>query len=226
MNRFRAAGIVSALTAAFFVSACGGRAANPVTQRQAVDQQVTCRNLADQKKFNETRIADLEDERVDNRIRTLARVPGALIGSPIAAVALADTSRAVYLEIEALEQRNLEIERQRAARDCDAPGATPVAARPVFENRVDLGDSNYGALEPPAAEAADPTASDPTASDPTAAAPTASVPDAAPPSDPARKSPETDASSALDDAPAADTLAAGPSTPTSAPAVADGSTVE
>ncbi|MEL6317766.1 MAG: hypothetical protein AAFR16_09045, partial [Pseudomonadota bacterium] len=118
MTSWTALGTAAGLTAALFLAGCGGRAANPVQEKRALDTQASCSNLEDQKSFNTQRIADLRDERVENRKRSLSRLPGAIIGNPISAIALADTSRAIYTEIEALEKRNIEIDRQYASRSC------------------------------------------------------------------------------------------------------------
>lgn len=197
-------GTIAGLTCALFLAGCGGRAANPVVTSQALDQRLDCDNLRNQKAFNVKRIEDLEDERVANRTRSLARVPGAIVGNPISAIALADTSRAIYVEIDALEARNQEIDRQLASAECAAP-ATPAPA--PIEARAPIDDSgvDYGAVSGGAAAATDaaPTGSAPASAESAAAdavyraAPVADVVD---PSSPAEPAAAPVAAAAVDDA--------------------------
>lgn len=116
---------VAAAALVLTLSACGGRKAEPLPLQTALDPQFDCVQLAAQRAFLVRRIADLEDERDFNRARTLSRVPGALIGSPISAILLADPSIAIYREIDAAEARDDELERLQEARGClvQAPGA-------------------------------------------------------------------------------------------------------
>lgn len=105
--------------------ACGGRSANPVSATSNLDGIRECEHLEEEKTANLRRIEDLEDERRDNRVRSATRIPGALIGSPISAIVLADPSLAVYQEIAAFEKRNLRLEELLAEKNC---GAAPTPA--------------------------------------------------------------------------------------------------
>lgn len=121
----------SALGAALLVAGCGGRAANPVSESSAFDLKLSCAHLDAEAEANSRRIDDLRDERNTNRLRNLTRVPGALIGNPLSALALADTSRAIYVEIDALEARNERLEELKQEKRCgeqdgDGFGATLV----------------------------------------------------------------------------------------------------
>ncbi len=121
----RAARAAILAAAALSVSACGGRKAEPLPIRTDLDPQFNCAQLAAQRSFLVRRIAELEDERNFNRARTLSRLPGAIIGSPISAILLADPSIAVYREIDAAGARDQELERLQEEKGCfvEAPGA-------------------------------------------------------------------------------------------------------
>lgn len=111
------------------LAACGGRTSNPVSERSELDQLFTCAHLEAETSANALRISDLRDERATNRLRNLTRVPGALLGNPLSALALADPSIAVYREIEALERRNAWITAMSQERNC-LDQAQPVIAAP------------------------------------------------------------------------------------------------
>lgn len=132
-KRRSAARAAATLAAAVVLSGCGGRASDPLPLRTDLDPQLDCVQLTAQRSFLVQRIADLEDERADNRARTLSRVPGALIGSPVTAILLADPSIAVYREIDAAEKRDAELARLQSERGCDvaAPGAPEEEAEPL-----------------------------------------------------------------------------------------------
>ncbi|MEL6977391.1 MAG: hypothetical protein AAGM38_01775 [Pseudomonadota bacterium] len=129
----------AALTAVLGLSACGGRVADPVAQRSDLDSRLNCAHLGAEKAANLRRMEDLRDERVDNRIRSVARVPGAIIGNPLSAIALADPSLAIYEEIDALEARNARIDELIAEKNC---GAAPTDARSAAAAPLDPVDAS------------------------------------------------------------------------------------
>lgn len=121
------------------LSACGGRSSDPVSSVNPLDQLFTCDHLTAEIAANTLRMEDLRDERVANRLRNLTRVPGAFFGNPLTALALADTSLAIYREIDALERRNDQVAEMRRDKQCDSggrtlialPGVTPTPAAPA-----------------------------------------------------------------------------------------------
>lgn len=135
----KSAGALVLLAMVLVVAACGGRRAEPIPVRTDLDPQFNCAQLTAQRSFLVRRIAELEDERNFNRARTLSRLPGALIGSPISAIVLADPSVAIYQEIEAAEERDVELARLQEERGCnvEAPGAPEEPAAPITPFGVD-----------------------------------------------------------------------------------------
>lgn len=115
------------LGSALLLAACGGRAADPVLNQSPFDMRLSCAHVAAERAANVRRIEDLRDERNFNRVRNLTRVPGAILGNPLTALALVDTSRAVYVEIDALEKRNGQLDRLEVEKAC---GVQAVAAAP------------------------------------------------------------------------------------------------
>lgn len=107
------------------VAACGGRSAQPVASVQDVDVQLTCSHIDAELAANAARADDLRGERNDNRVRSLSRVPGAIVGSPITAIVLADPSIAIYRELNALSVRNSRLQALQLERGC-TPGAPVV----------------------------------------------------------------------------------------------------
>lgn len=116
------------------VAACGGRSAQPVASVQDVDVQLTCSHIDAELAANAARADDLRGERNDNRVRSLSRVPGAIVGSPITAIVLADPSIAIYRELNALSVRNSRLQALQLERGCTpgapvvVPAAPPAAA--------------------------------------------------------------------------------------------------
>lgn len=119
---------LASLGAVALLAACGGRSATPVQQTSALDQLFTCAHLDAEIAANTLRMEDLRDERVANRLRNLTRVPGALFGNPLSALALADPSLAIYREIDALEKRNTHVSEMRVEKDCDGGGSDTLIA--------------------------------------------------------------------------------------------------
>lgn len=145
------------------VAACGGRPAQPVAAVRQIDVALTCEHISAEQKANEARAADLRDERVDNRIRTLSRLPGAIIGNPFTAIALADPSIAIYRELNALETRNDRLTAMRTERACDAPAedaATIVAEASGAGGDIGPALPEEAVIETAAADAADPAIAD------------------------------------------------------------------
>ena len=102
------------------LAACGGRATQLPPTTTELDPKLDCRQVVAEQNFIRKRIKDLEDERRQNTVRTLSRVPGALIGSPLSAIALADPSVAIYREIDAWNARNRQLIRLYTEKDCGA----------------------------------------------------------------------------------------------------------
>lgn len=127
----RAVMVTAALAGLGALAGCGGRSTSAVDTTTALDQLFTCDHLDAEYAANIRRMEDLEDERVANRLRNLTRVPGALIGNPLSALALTDLSVAIYREINALERRNARVQEIRYEKDCDGHGDTLIAAPPV-----------------------------------------------------------------------------------------------
>ena len=119
------------------VAGCGGRPANPTATNSALDARLNCAHLAAEKEANLRRLEDLDDERDANRVRSLTRLPGALIGNPLSAIVLADPSIAIYQEEAALEKRNARIDALIAEKTCDAkPADVRVAAVTPLDETV------------------------------------------------------------------------------------------
>ena len=110
------------------LAACGGRPSQPVPERTALDDQLSCSHVISEKRKLKARIKDLQDERNENRKRSLARVPGAVVsGNPFSAIFFADPSVAIYKEINAAKRRNRVLDQLLRQKGCIAP-AEPVAA--------------------------------------------------------------------------------------------------
>lgn len=120
---------IAALAAAAMVAACGGRAAQPVAPVATIDAALSCAHIEAELRANAARADDLRGERNTNRLRSLSRVPGALIGNPISAIALADPSIAIYRELGALQLRNTRLGALALERGCGA--AAPAGPRSV-----------------------------------------------------------------------------------------------
>ncbi|MCI4664201.1 MAG: hypothetical protein MRY74_05720 [Neomegalonema sp.] len=121
----RSIGGLVAVAAIVATAGCGGRAAAPVSLETALDAKLDCSQIAAERAFNAKRIEDLEDERNRNRVRSLSRVPGALIGNPLSAIALADLSVAIYREIAALRARDKRLIALEKEKSCGVKTATP-----------------------------------------------------------------------------------------------------
>lgn len=109
-----AAVLVLAATAA----GCGGRVANPVSREGNFDIRLSCAHIRAERIANDRRIEDLRDERVDNRVRNLTKIPSVIFGNPFTALALVDTSRAIYVEIGAIEERNHRLDELGTEKNC------------------------------------------------------------------------------------------------------------
>ncbi|MEO1293390.1 MAG: hypothetical protein AAFV62_11245 [Pseudomonadota bacterium] len=154
------------VAAVALLTGCGGRAADPVASDNALDFRLTCAHLTAERAANLHRIEDLRDERVDNRIRTATRVPGAIFGNPLSALALADTSRAIYVEIDALQTRNDRIDVLAAEKQCDlAPVPITQAVKVAIPEELadEQSFESYGALVVPADPVQPPPDEEPTA---------------------------------------------------------------
>lgn len=101
-------------------AACGGRATQEVAVDRPLDDRLSCVHIDAERRANVDRIADLEEEREANRLRSLTRAPGAVLGNPLTAIALADPSVAIYREIEGLELRNGRLDELAVERGCTA----------------------------------------------------------------------------------------------------------
>ncbi len=158
--------------ALLILAGCGGRSASVVSEINQLDQLFSCQHLTAEVSANTLRMEDLRDERVTNRLRNLTRVPGAFIGNPLSALALADTSLAIYREIDALERRNENVARMRQEKNCDGggqntlialPGLTAPPAEPEDAAVADTtGATKSNGLASLKTPPADPVASDPT----------------------------------------------------------------
>lgn len=104
------------------LAACGGRPSRPVPERTALDDQLSCSHIISEKRRLKARIKDLQDERNENRKRSLARVPGAVVsGNPFSAIFFADPSVAIYKEINAAKRRNRVLDQLLRQKGCIAP---------------------------------------------------------------------------------------------------------
>lgn len=156
-NRRRALGrwgrrlsAVSAAALCLALAGCGGRTANPTATANTLDTRLSCAHLSAEKAANLRRLEDLDDERDENRIRSLTRVPGAIIGNPISAIVLADPSLAIYEEEAAIERRNARIDALTAEKACGAAPADSrqAAVTPIDDAAFDLYAAQYEAVTP------------------------------------------------------------------------------
>lgn len=127
------------------LAACGGRTGNPVAAQSQLDGRLSCAHLGAERKANLRQMEDLRDERVDNRVRSVSRLPGALIsGNPLSLIALADPSTAIYDELAALERRNERIDALLAEKRCGAAPSDPrIAAVTPLDESADLYAAQY-----------------------------------------------------------------------------------
>lgn len=134
----------TALTAG--LAGCGGRTSHPVTAQSQLDARLSCAHLGAEEEANMRQIEDLRDERVENRIRSASRIPGALLsGNPFSLIFLADPSTAIYDEISALERRNQRIEQLVFDKKCgETPPSDPrIAAVTPIEDASALYEAQY-----------------------------------------------------------------------------------
>lgn len=119
--------IFCAAAAALVVAGCGGRSGAPVTPTNELDVALSCAHIEAELAANAARAEDLRAERDRNRLRSVARVPGAVLsGNPLSTVALADPSLAVYRELHALTLRDTRLRSLAIERGCaGAPQAGP-----------------------------------------------------------------------------------------------------
>lgn len=116
------------------LAACGGRRAHPVALERETDALLTCSMLAAERSANLRRIEDLKGERVANTVRTLSRVPGAILTGPASAIIFADPSIAIFREIAALQRRNERLVSLSDGRGCvDASDKPELAEAAVGE---------------------------------------------------------------------------------------------
>ena len=113
------------------LAACGGRPSNPVSERTDLDGQLSCTHVIAEKRALKKRVADLRDERNTNRVRSIGRVPGALIsGNPFSAIFFADPSVAIYKEIAAADRRQRVLDQLLAEKGCIETRAASAAPSP------------------------------------------------------------------------------------------------
>ena len=118
----RISGMGAAVVLCAALSACGGRVANPVPERTALDAELSCRHVIAEKRKLKKRVADLRHERKANRRRSLTRVPGAVVsGNPFSAIFFADPSVAIYKEINAAGRRQRVLDQLLREKGCIAP---------------------------------------------------------------------------------------------------------
>lgn len=96
--------------AATLTAACGGRTANPVPEKRAIDASLSCDHLAAEAEVNEARLADLAGE-VDAKHE---RNAGMLLVSPL----FLDLSDAEKREADALKARNRHLASELERREC------------------------------------------------------------------------------------------------------------
>lgn len=92
------------------LAACGGRKAEPVEAVRASDPQLTCAHIAAERRVNQSRVADLAGE---SQFRTQNNV-GMLLASPL----FLDLSDSVQVEIRAIDERNVQLDKLSAAKGC------------------------------------------------------------------------------------------------------------
>lgn len=157
----RARRVVGAVVLCGALAACGGRSAQPVAVVREIDVALTCEHIDAELRANTAREADLRAERVDNRLRTLSRLPGAIIGNPVTAIVLADPSIAIYRELNALDTRNGRLETLRTERTCGAEPAPAAVIAQVDDPTEVVGPAAPAALIAEAETPADETAGAP-----------------------------------------------------------------
>lgn len=142
----RGGAALAAAALALGLSGCGGRPANTVTTQNNLDGRLSCAHLGAEKKANLRRMEDLRDERVDNRIRSVSRIPSALVsGNPFSLIVFADPSTAIYREIDALERRNQRIDQLTTEKSCGAapPSDPRIAAVTPLDDASALYEAQY-----------------------------------------------------------------------------------
>ncbi len=93
-----------------FVAACGGRTANPVQEKRAIDASLSCDHLTAEKQVNEARMLDLAGEEGAKHERNA----GMLFVSPL----FLDLSDAEKRESDALIARNRHLNGEIERRGC------------------------------------------------------------------------------------------------------------
>lgn len=109
-----------ALIAVLALAGCGGRATRLPQVERPLDGLLNCSQIVSERAFIEKRIEDLDDERNTNTARTASRIPGAIIGTPVTAIILADPSIAIYREIEAWKARDAGLAARYDEMECEA----------------------------------------------------------------------------------------------------------
>jgi len=96
---------------AVFLQACGGRAAIPVLQFNALDQAFTCEHLKAEFNLNKQKFAALDDEEEQRNIGNATQL---FLGSPL----LLDLTSTLDQERAALQTRNEQIKKLGIVKDC------------------------------------------------------------------------------------------------------------
>ena len=103
---------------AVFLQACGGRAALPVLQFNALDQAFTCEHLKAEFNLNKQKFAALDDEEEQRNIGNTTQL---FLGSPL----LLDLTSTLDKERAALKTRNEQIKKLGIVKDCPPFEAVP-----------------------------------------------------------------------------------------------------
>ncbi len=108
-NQLKKLGLITIM--AISLQACGGRAAQPVLQYNALDQAFTCEHLKAEFNLNKRKFKALDDEEEQRNIDNTTQL---FFGSPL----LLDLTSTLDKERAALQTRNVEIKKLGTVKSC------------------------------------------------------------------------------------------------------------
>jgi hypothetical protein len=115
----RGAATAAAVITLLLLAACGGRVSRPVAATHPYDDQLSCDHLHAERTVNESRIADLRNERGD----AISNNVGKLVATPMLPLFM-DFSGVENKEVAALDERDKVLDTLIAAKCQPAKAAT------------------------------------------------------------------------------------------------------